>query len=116
MKTKRRKLAWSMPAKRDLESVYAFLMARNPVAAKSFASELRRIVRRLPAFPKTGAPLAGVPQRGEFRSIVLSHYRLIYRLGPEEIMIFRLWDCRQDPARLWENTTTRKKSESTARV
>lgn len=54
-------------------------------------------------FPRSGVRLKSVPLRGEYRSLVLDYYRLIYRLDDEALFIMRIWDCRQDPDMMWES-------------
>jgi plasmid stabilization system protein ParE len=95
------KIRWSGPARHDLVSSHAFLDAHNRRAAWRYAGDIRRAVNRLAEMPRLGAPMQGVPLQGEFRSIVVQNHRVIYRVDDEAVTVFRVWDCRQDPAGMW---------------
>ena len=95
-------ILWTLPAKNDLVSVHDYIRLDNPEAARRFSGSIREAVSRLQDFPEMGSPLRGVPLQGEFRSIVVGNHRLIYRVDPKIIIIFRVWDCRQDPDKMWD--------------
>lgn len=93
---------WAQPARSDLLAARAYLHARSPGAARAFAARIREAVNRLGELPAMGAPLEAAPLVGEFRSVVVGDHRVIYRLDPDRVVIFRIWDCRRDPARMWD--------------
>ena len=101
MKTERY-VRWTIPARNDLVGVHSYMKDRNPNAAVEFAVRVRETIAKIVEFPRCGSRLKSVPLRGEYRSIVLDYYRLIYRLDDDSIFIMRIWDCRQDPDLMWD--------------
>jgi toxin ParE1/3/4 len=97
-----RALRWTAPARNDLVAAHQYLVERNPAAARDFARKVRHLVASLPNLPRRGRRLGAVPLAGEYRSLVLAPYRIVYRVDDQVVFIMRIWDCRQDPARLWE--------------
>ena len=98
-----RVVRWTVPARNDLVEAHSYLRERNPAAAAEFARRIRTAIENLGSFPRSGARLKSVPLRGEYRSLVLDYYRLIYRLDAEALFIMRIWDCRQDPDLMWDS-------------
>jgi plasmid stabilization system protein ParE len=92
---------WTGPARRDLIELFEYLTVRDPAAARGYVQAVREAAARIGHFPESGARFEPWPVRGNFRSIVVRNHRLIYRLDPDSIVVFRLWDCRQDPDALW---------------
>lgn len=97
-----RVVRWTVPAKNDLVAAHSYLRDRNPDAAASFARKIREAVALLPEFPRRGGQLHSLPLVGEYRSLIIDYYRVIYRVDPEVVFVMRIWDCRQDPDLMWE--------------
>jgi len=97
-----RVVRWTVPARNDLVEAHTYLRERDPAAAVEFAKRTRDAVENLESFPRSGVRLRSLPLRGEYRSLVLHYYRLIYRLDDEVLFIMRIRDCRQDPDLMWE--------------
>jgi plasmid stabilization system protein ParE len=95
------KVKWTGPARRDLLELHAYLSLRDPIAAGRYVGAVREASDRLAEFPEMGARFDPRPLEGEFRSVVIRNHRLIYRLDDDCVVVFRLWDCRQDPDALW---------------
>ena len=93
---------WTSSARRDLVELHEYLYLRDPVAARRYIAKVREASVRLREFPEIGAKLDLKPLKGEFRSVVIGNHRLIYRLDSNAVIVFRLWDCRQDPDALWD--------------
>jgi plasmid stabilization system protein ParE len=94
---------WTVPARNDLVNAHAYLQELNPAAAAKFARNVRALVNSIPEFPRRGARLRDIPLEGEYRSLVSGYYRLVYRPDLDAVYIMRIWDCRQDPDRMWED-------------
>jgi plasmid stabilization system protein ParE len=99
---RRRRLRWTAPARADVLGAHAFVRALNPAAAAKLLADLLAATDRIGRFPDTGARLRNIPLEGEYRSLVVRNYRIIYTIRPSGIWIARVWDCRQDPDGLWE--------------
>lgn len=83
----------------DLGSVVAFLAQKSPTAAERIGLELCALIFALDQLPQRGAP---VRQRPGLRKLAHRHYLIIYRVNETArlVEIVRIWDNRQDPARL----------------
>lgn len=92
---------WTGPAKQDLIEIYEYLFVRDPVAARGYLRAVRDASAMIGHFPESGARFEPWPLKGNFRSVVVRNHRLIYRVDAENIVVFRVWDCRQDPDALW---------------
>ena len=82
---------WSPQAIRDVEAIRAFIAQNSPSYAELEAQRIVAAVERLRMFPESGRR---VPERqaDTIREIILSPYRLVYRLrgGVAEIVtVFR---------------------------
>jgi plasmid stabilization system protein ParE len=83
----------------DLGSVVAFLAQKNPAAAERIGFELVDLIFSLDQMPNRGAP---VRKRPGLRKLAHRHYLVVYRINETAslVEIVRIWDNRQDPARL----------------
>ncbi|HUG11166.1 MAG TPA: type II toxin-antitoxin system RelE/ParE family toxin [Opitutaceae bacterium] len=83
----------------DLGNVVAFLARKSPTAAERIGLELVDLIFSLGELPHRGAP---VKKRPSLRKIAHRYYLVIYRVNEEAALveIVRIWDNRQDPARL----------------
>jgi addiction module RelE/StbE family toxin len=84
-------IIWSPRAIRDVESIHAFIAQDSPSYAELEARCIVAAVERLRMFPESGRR---VPERqaDTIREIILSPYRLVYRLRgevAEVVTVFR---------------------------
>jgi toxin ParE1/3/4 len=72
-------IAWSPQAIRDVESIRAFIAQDSPAYADLVARRIVAAVERLHSFPESGRL---VPERQDpsIREVVLSPFRIVYRL------------------------------------
>ena len=98
MARRKPKPIWSRLAIRELESAHAYLVERNPEAARRFASQVLDATERIRRHPEVGAVANDILPDGRYRHVIVGHHRIIYRLGEQAIVIVRVWDARQDPA------------------
>ena len=92
-------VALTEQAEADLGDVVAFLAKQSPTAAERIGLELVEVIFSLDQLPHRGAP---VRKRPGLRKLAHRHYLVIYRIneGASLVEILRVWDARQDPARL----------------
>jgi len=83
----------------DLGNVVAFLAQKSPTSAERIGLELVDLIFSLDHLPHRGTP---VRKRPGLRKIAHRHYLVIYRVNKAAslVEIVRIWDNRQDPARL----------------
>lgn len=92
-----RRVLWARSARRDLESIVAYLADRSPQAAlatldrlESKAKSLARQVDRGRVVPE----LARLHVR-EYRELVVPPYRLIYRARGMNVLVLAVFDARR---------------------
>ena len=93
----RGRVLWARSARRDLESIVAWLADRSPQAALS-------TLDRLEARAKSLQTLAGrgriVPELGrlhiqQYRELVVPPYRIIYRVRGSKVLVLAVLDARR---------------------
>ncbi len=93
-------IIWTDEAEEELLTVtrYYWDCAGERVADKMFRT-ITDMVARLSFFPFMGQRVAGYD--GIYRSIVAHpHYKVIYRVEDDKVIVISVWDCRQDPSGL----------------
>lgn len=91
---------WQEQALRDLEETHAFLAERNPEAARRFARQILEASERLETHPRMGRIAQDLWPANRYRSLVVGHCRLIYRIEDNVIWLLRVWDTRRNPENL----------------
>ena len=86
-----RPVVWSAAAQRDVDRVYRYLEPLNPVAARRIAAELYASTDILERFPDLGRPAID-----DTREWSCGKYVIVYRTGPTETLILRVWHGAQD--------------------
>jgi plasmid stabilization system protein ParE len=88
-------VVWSPEAVEDIEAIAAYIERNSPWYAKAVVSTLVEVADRLPEFPELGR---AVPEIGNasIRERLVHRYRLIYRIGPDRILIAAVIHGRQD--------------------
>ena len=93
------KLRWSLRAQRDLRSIKAYLLERNPAAGERIGAEIVRAARRLEVFPQLGRPA----HRSNLRLMQVPGlpYLIPYRVNGENVEIVAIFDERMDRPEEW---------------
>ena len=99
--TSRFGVVWSPQSIGDLELLHGQIAQHDSEAANRYLANVFEAVELLRDHPRSGPALPEVPLEGEFRSLVARKHRVIYRVDTRMIRIYRIWDCRRDPAGLW---------------
>lgn len=90
-----RRLTWSITAQNSRKNIFDYWNNRNK--SKIYSNKLNslfnenlRIVLKLPEF--------GNPTNSEeIKFIIISHFEIIYKITPTEIIVLDIWDTRQNP-------------------
>lgn len=98
------KVEWTDRAKKDLRKLFDYYKddAENLVA-KSVTNHIVRQSMLLESLPLLGLvepELQG--KKEEYRSLILGNQKIIYWIDGETVFIATLFDCRQDPLKLWK--------------
>ena len=90
-----RRLIWSITAQNSRKSIFDYWNNRNK--SKIYSNKLNllfnenlRIVLKLPEF-------GNATNNEDIKFIIISHFELIYKITPTEIIVLNIWDTRQNP-------------------
>jgi addiction module RelE/StbE family toxin len=94
---KRRKVLWTKSARRDLESIVAWLADRSPQAALSTLDRIEARAKALATLAERGRI---VPELGRlhiqgYRELVVAPYRIIYRVRASRVLVLAVLDARR---------------------
>jgi addiction module RelE/StbE family toxin len=80
------KLVWTEPAVSDLQEIHRYIARDSESYAAHFIENILKLAERLVAFPRLGRV---VPEEGSegIRELIVSSYRVIYRIAAERIEI-----------------------------
>jgi plasmid stabilization system protein ParE len=94
-----RQVRWSLTAHEDLQLSLDFIMNQwNPVIAAKFLDAIESKIKLLKRAPFIGSPSSYLS--GCRKTLVPPYHALIYRVTDSHLEIVRLFDMRQDPAKL----------------
>jgi plasmid stabilization system protein ParE len=83
------RLIWSRAALVDISRLYAFLVSKNPLAARRAVAAIRQGVKLLSQHPEAGRPIAEMPP--EFREWPIEFgsggYVALYRFDGTQVTI-----------------------------
>lgn len=80
------KLNWTRKGRQRLQQVYDYIAEDQPTNALRFIDQITERVKVLPVHPRSGVMVTKY-QRNDIREIYEGHYRIIYRVLPEQIDI-----------------------------
>jgi plasmid stabilization system protein ParE len=90
-----RRLIWSVEARNSRKNIFEYWNNRNK--SKLYSRKLNflfninlKIATQLPEF---GKPTF----REDSKFIIVSHFEIIYKITPNEIVVLDIWDTRQNP-------------------
>ena len=92
-----RRVVWAKSARRDLESIVAYLADRSPQAALSVLDRLEARTRSLSTLADRGrvVPELGRLHIEQYRELVSAPYRIVYRVRGPKVLILAVLDARR---------------------
>jgi plasmid stabilization system protein ParE len=89
------KIRWTAKGASYLARLYDFLNPAAPQAAARVVRQLAHAPDRLLAYPRLGEKLEAYEPR-EVRRLRVGDYELRYEIAAGEIIVLRLWHCREN--------------------
>ena len=90
-----RRLIWSVEARNSRKNIFEYW--NNPNKSKAYSNKLNllfneylKIVAKLPEF-------GNATKNETVKLIIISHFEIIYKITPTEIVVLDIWDTRQNP-------------------
>jgi toxin ParE1/3/4 len=81
-----KRVVWSARALADVESIAAYIASDSPAYAKIVVKKIVKLTRQLARFPQSGREVPEF-QDQSLRELLAYSYRIIYKVGTEEIII-----------------------------
>ena len=95
------KLIWSKKAKVSLKNIYHYIKKDSPQAAEKVRTRLVETAEHLLIFPEKFPKEELLKETGaNFRSISVWHYKIVYELYQDKIIVSNIFDTFQDPEKL----------------
>jgi len=89
------KVRWSHVALERVVEIGEHIVFDRPVAAAEWVEGILASVDRLSRFPLSGRALPE-SKRPDLREVVHGHFRVIYRVGPDDVLVLTVRHARQD--------------------
>lgn len=90
-----RRLIWSVEARNSRKNIFDYWNNRNK--SKVYIRKLNELfntnLKRVLQLPELGKPTF----REDSKFIIVSHFEIIYKITPNEIVVLDIWDTRQNP-------------------
>lgn len=98
MAARRREVRWSDAAAKDLWSIVESIARERPSEAEAVLERIRRRARTLGALAEKGRRVPELERQGilEYRELVISVWRLIYKVSPGAVEVLLVIDSRRN--------------------
>ncbi len=96
-------IVWTETAKNDLNNIFNFLKVK--ISIKKSQNIIINIIKKVEILEKM--PLIGQKEpkfkglRKDYRRIIERHYKIIYHISSDTLLINRVFDSRQNPNKLF---------------
>lgn len=89
-----KKIDWTEPAVKDVESIYQFISKDSEYYASSYIDEIITRIETLQRFPDMGRM---VPEYGEenIKELIYQNHRIIYQVKEEKVIILTIVHSRR---------------------
>jgi addiction module RelE/StbE family toxin len=91
-------IRWTGPARTDLMEIVDYIADNNPIAAIKILDKIEHSVNQLDMFPMRGRVVPELEQYGYllYREIIISPWRVIYKIDQDIVYILVVIDGRRD--------------------
>jgi toxin ParE1/3/4 len=95
------RIIWTKGAIKRLQAIYNYLVEHaSPTIAESITAAIIERAEQLYLFPESGSIETTILKyQQNYRYLVYSHYKVLYKIGKTRVSILAVIDTRQDPSK-----------------
>ena len=95
---KRYKVIWSNVAEHELKNIIDYIADDSPSAALRIFKKIKQKASNLHLFPERGRIVPELKDQGilQYRELIISPWRLIYRVSEKQVYVLSVLDSRQN--------------------
>ena len=92
------KVAWASVAEIDLSNIILYIAEESPVNARKIFNKIKEKASSLKQFPERGRIVPELQDQGInlYREIIVSPWRIVYRISGKKIYVLTVFDSRQN--------------------
>lgn len=93
-----RRVVWAKTARNDLRQVISYLKSRSPAAVAALLGEIKVAATALGRLVERGRIVSELQAQGvfQFRELLVSHWRIIYKIIGDEVLVLAVLDARRN--------------------
>ncbi|MBN2810122.1 MAG: type II toxin-antitoxin system RelE/ParE family toxin [Deltaproteobacteria bacterium] len=93
------KVQWTAGADEDLKNIVLFIAEESPQSARAIFAKIKEQTSNLSHFPERGRTVPELHDQGIFlyRELIISPWRIVYRIADNKVYIMLVMDSRQNP-------------------
>jgi plasmid stabilization system protein ParE len=95
-----KEVIWTNRAIKGIFSIRDFIAKSSKSAAEKVVDRIFDREEQLQTYPDSGTIETRLRLKKEYRYIIESHYKIIYREGKNNIYVVRVFDTRQSPKKI----------------
>ena len=92
------KVSWAIIAESDLISIILYIAEESPTNALNILNKIKEKASSLKQFPESGRIVPELQDQGInlYREIIVSPWRIVYRISGKEVYVLTVFDSRQN--------------------
>ncbi|MCL7488898.1 MAG: type II toxin-antitoxin system RelE/ParE family toxin [Desulfobulbaceae bacterium] len=89
---------WTSAAESDLSNIIFYIAEESPVNARTIFDKIQEKASSLRQFPERGRIVPELQDQGVnlYREIIVSPWRIVYRISEKKIYVLTVFDSRQN--------------------
>ena len=92
------KVTWASVAESDLSNIILYIAEENPTNSLKVLNKIKEKASSLKQFPERGRIVPELQDQGInlYREIIVSPWRIVYRISGKEVYVLTVFDSRQN--------------------
>lgn len=90
------RVVWHLDAQSDLDAIQVWLVSKRPRAARALRDAIAAAIELAREYPLAGRVAIGFRGDESLRELLVSNYRILYRVDADRLLVLRVWDGRRE--------------------